>query len=67
MQRLGGDTILDLTIDGEHVKACELVKEKTSMKKSIEELSIIPIIEYSTTLFCDNNVAIIHVKEPRAH
>ena len=47
--------------------ASEATKEAIWMKNVIFELGVVPSIEESVPLACDNNGAIAQAKEPRSH
>jgi len=51
-------TIADSTIEAEYITASETTKEDVWMKKFIFELGVVPSIEESVPLLCDNNGAI---------
>ena len=59
--------VADSTTEAEYIAASEAAKEVVWMKKFIFELGVVPSIEESVPLLCDNNGAIAQAKEPRSH
>ncbi|KAL0444836.1 UNVERIFIED_CONTAM: Retrovirus-related Pol polyprotein from transposon TNT 1-94 [Sesamum latifolium] len=57
------DTTADSTMKAEYIAA----KEAVWMKNYIQELGVVPSIVEPVVIFCDNNRAIAHAKEPRSH
>ena len=47
--------------------ASEATKEAVWIHKFIQELEVVPSIESTITIYCDNNGAIANTVEPRAH
>ncbi|KAL0347852.1 UNVERIFIED_CONTAM: Retrovirus-related Pol polyprotein from transposon TNT 1-94 [Sesamum calycinum] len=61
------DTIADSTTEVEYIAASEAAKEAVWIKNYIQELGVVPSIVKPIVIFCDNNGAIAHVKEPISH
>ena len=59
--------VADSTTEAEYIAASEAAKEVVWMKKFIFELGVVPSIEESVPLLCDNNGVIAQAKEPRSH
>ena len=57
----------DSTTEAEYIAASEAAKEAVWIKNFVTELGVVPSIENSIPLYCDNNGAIAQAKEPRAH
>ena len=57
----------DSTIEAEYIAASDAAKEAVWIRKFVSELGVIPSIESTVPLFCDNNGAIALAKEPRSH
>ena len=60
-------TVADSTTEAEYIAASEAAKEAVWLRKFIHELGVVPSIEESVPLLCDNNGAIAQAKEPRSH
>ena len=60
-------TVADSTMDDEYIAACEIAKEAVWIRNLITELGMVPSIADPIDLYCDNNGAIAHAKEPRSH
>ncbi|KAK2972394.1 hypothetical protein RJ640_010831 [Escallonia rubra] len=60
-------TVADSVTEAEYIAASEAAKEAVWMKKFISELSVVPSIEESVPLLCDNTGAIAQAKEARSH
>ncbi|WCJ31560.1 Transposon Ty2-LR1 Gag-Pol polyprotein [Euphorbia peplus] len=59
-------TVADSTAEAEYIAACEASKEAVWMRKFISDLGVVPSIQDSVVLFCDNNGAMIQAKEPQS-
>ena len=60
-------TMADSTIEAEYIAASEAAKEAVWIRKFITELGVVPSISDPIDLYCDNNGAIAHAKEPGSH
>ncbi|KAK4382284.1 Retrovirus-related Pol polyprotein from transposon TNT 1-94 [Sesamum angolense] len=60
-------TTADPTTEAEYIADSEVAKEAVWMKNYIQELGMLPSIVEPMVIFCDNNMAIAQVKEPRSH
>ncbi|KAL0448437.1 UNVERIFIED_CONTAM: Retrovirus-related Pol polyprotein from transposon RE2 [Sesamum latifolium] len=61
------DTIVDSTIEAEYIATSEATKEAVWTKNYLQKLDVVPSIVEPIVTFCDNNGAIVQVKEPRSH
>ncbi|KAL0309158.1 UNVERIFIED_CONTAM: Copia protein [Sesamum radiatum] len=61
------DTIADSTTEVEYIAASKAAKETVWIKNHIQELGVVPSIVEPIVIFCDNDGAIAHVKEPISH
>ncbi|KAL0278018.1 UNVERIFIED_CONTAM: Retrovirus-related Pol polyprotein from transposon TNT 1-94 [Sesamum radiatum] len=61
------DTTADSTMEAEYIAASEAAKEAVWIKIYIQEFGVVPSIAEPVVIFCDNNGAIAHAKEPRSH
>ena len=61
------DTVADSTTEAEYIAASDAAKEAVWMKKFISKLGVVPSINSSIELYCDNNGAIAQAEEPRSH
>ena len=59
--------IVDSTMEGEYVTACEAARESVWLRKFLTDLKIVPNMHLPITLYCDNTGAIANSKEPRSH
>ena len=60
-------SIVNSIMEAEYIAVCEAVKEAVWLKKFLTNLEVIPCMDKSITLFCDNNGALKNSKEPRNH
>ena len=60
-------TVVDSTTEAEYIAASEAAKKAIQMKKFIIELGVVPEIEGSMPLYCDNIETVIQAKKPRSH
>lgn len=51
----------------EYVATCDAVKKAIWMRMFIVELEMVPSIELSISLYCDNNEAIAQAREPKSY
>ncbi|KAL0445903.1 UNVERIFIED_CONTAM: Retrovirus-related Pol polyprotein from transposon RE2 [Sesamum latifolium] len=58
---------MDSTMKAEYIATSEAAKEAVWMKNYIQELGVVASIAEPVVIFCDNNGAIAHTKEPRSH
>jgi hypothetical protein len=61
------ETVTDSTTEAEYIVASESVKEGVWIRKFLIELGVFPNVSSPLNLYCDNNGAIVQVKEPRNH
>ncbi|VFQ83746.1 unnamed protein product [Cuscuta campestris] len=61
------NTTADSTKEAEYMAAAEAAKEGVWLKNFITGLGVVPSIKNPIPLFCDNNGAIAHAKEPWSH
>ncbi|TYK19425.1 gag/pol protein [Cucumis melo var. makuwa] len=59
--------IADSTMEAEYVVACEAAKEAVWLRKFLHDLEVVPNMNLSITLYCDNNGTVANSKEPRSH
>ncbi|TYK25935.1 gag/pol protein [Cucumis melo var. makuwa] len=59
--------IADSTMEAEYVAACEAAKEAVWLKKFLHDLEVVPNMNLSITLYCDNSGVVANSKEPRSH
>ncbi|KAA0055181.1 retrovirus-related pol polyprotein from transposon tnt 1-94 [Cucumis melo var. makuwa] len=59
--------IANFTMEAEYVAACEVAKEAVWLKKFLTALEIVPNMNLSITLYCDNSGAVANSREPRSH
>ncbi|KAK4407934.1 Retrovirus-related Pol polyprotein from transposon TNT 1-94 [Sesamum angolense] len=60
-------TTADSTTEAKHIAASKAAKKAVWMKNYIQELGMVPSIDESVVVFCDNNGAIGQAKELRSH
>ena len=56
----------DSTTEAEYVAASEAAKEAVWIRQFLDGLKVVPTATEPVDLFCDNNGAIIHAKEPKS-
>ncbi|KAL0303374.1 UNVERIFIED_CONTAM: hypothetical protein Sradi_6205500 [Sesamum radiatum] len=61
------DTTVDSTTEAEYIAASKAAKEPILMKNYIQEVGVVSSITEVIVIFCDNNGAIVQVKQPRSH
>src|SRR5215813_10565434 len=54
-------------MEAEYVAAYEAAKEAVWLRKFLEDLEVVPDMDKSLTLYCDNSGAVANSKEPRSH
>ena len=54
-------------MEAEYIEACEAAKESVWLKKFYTDLEVVPNMEKSLVLYCDNSGAVANSKEPRSH
>ena len=54
-------------MEAENVAACEATKEVVWLCKFLTDLKVVPDIDKSLTLYCDNSGAVTNSKEPRSY
>ena len=59
--------VVDSTMEPEYVAACEAAKEAVWLQKFFTDLEVVPDMDNSLTLYCDNSGAVANSKEPRSH
>jgi hypothetical protein len=59
--------IADSTMEAEYVAASEAAKEAVWLRSFLLDLSVVPDLPKSITIYCDNSGAVANSKEPRAH
>ncbi|KAA0040367.1 gag/pol protein [Cucumis melo var. makuwa] len=59
--------IADSTMEAEYIAACEAAKEVVWLRKFLHDLEVVPNMNLSITLYCDNSGAVANSKEPRNH
>jgi len=59
--------VADSTTEAEYIAASEAGNEVVWNRKFITELCVVPSISGPIDLYCDNNGAIAHAKEPGSH
>ena len=60
-------SIADSTMEAEYIAACEAAKEAVWLKKFFIDLEVVPNMDKSIVLYCDNSGAMANSKEPRSH
>ena len=55
------------TMEAEYIAACEAAKEAVWLKKFITDLEVVPNMDKSIVLYCDNSGAVANSKELRSH
>ena len=58
---------MDSTSEAEYIAASGATKKAIWIKKFIIELGVVLSIVDPPSLYCDNNGAIMHAKEPMSH
>ena len=61
------DVVALSTTESEYIAASLAAQEAAWMKKFIDDLGVVPSIQDPLEIFCDNEGAILQIKEPRAH
>ena len=59
--------VADSTMEAEYVATSEAAKEAVWLRNFLKDLAVVPAIEMSLTMFCDNSGAVANSKEPRSH
>ncbi|TYK04057.1 gag/pol protein [Cucumis melo var. makuwa] len=59
--------ITDSTLEAEYVAACEAAKKAVWLRKFLHDLEVVPNMNLSITLYCDNSGTVANSKEPRSH
>jgi len=59
--------IADSTMEAEYVAASEEAKEAVWLRNFLLDLDVVPSLQKTITLYCDNSGAVANSKEPRAH
>ena len=59
--------IVDSTMEAEYVASCEAAKEAVWLRKFLSDLEVVPDLDKSITLYCDNSGVVANSKEPRSH
>ena len=59
--------IADSTMEAEYVAASEAAKEAVWFRNFLLDLDVVPSLQKTITLYCDNSGAVANSKEPRAH
>lgn len=59
--------IVDSTMEAEYVAASEAAKEAVWLRNFLMDLTVVPGLPKSITLYCDNAGAVANSKEPRVH
>ncbi|KAA0034970.1 gag/pol protein [Cucumis melo var. makuwa] len=59
--------IADFTMEVEYIAACEVAKEVIWLRKFLHDLEVVPDMNLSITLYCDNSETVANSKEPRSH
>ena len=54
-------------MEAEYVAASEAAKEAVWLRNFLKDLAVVPAIEMSLTMFCDNSGAVANSKEPQSH
>ena len=54
-------------MEAEYIVAFEAAKESVWLKKFYTDLEVVPNMEKSLVLYCDNSRAVANSKEPRSH
>ncbi|KAA0059555.1 retrovirus-related pol polyprotein from transposon tnt 1-94 [Cucumis melo var. makuwa] len=54
-------------MEAKYVAACEAAKEAVWLRKFLHDLEVVPNMNFSITLYCDNSGAVANSKEPRSH
>ena len=60
-------SIADSTMEAEYIAACEAAKEAVWLKKFFTDLEVVPNMDQTIVLYCDNSGAVANSKEPRSH
>ena len=60
-------SILDSTMEAEYIAASEAAKEWVWLKKFYTNMEVVPNMEKSLVLYCDNSGVVANSKEPRSH
>ena len=61
------DIVADSTTEAEYIAASDVAKEAVWIKKFVIRLGVVPSITNPVDVYCDNNGAIAHAKEPISH
>nr|GEV45961.1 putative zinc finger, CCHC-type [Tanacetum cinerariifolium] len=61
------DTMAESTCESEYIAACEASKEAIRMKNFIGDLGVVPTVQDSIEIFCNNKSAVALTKEPKDH
>ncbi|KAI3751757.1 hypothetical protein L2E82_22848 [Cichorium intybus] len=61
------ETVADSTCESKYIAASEASKKTAWLKNFIGDLGVVPSIQESVELFCDNEGAVALAKEPRDH
>jgi hypothetical protein len=59
--------IADSTMEAEYVAASEAAKEAVWFRNFLLDLDVVPSLQKTITLYCDNSGAVANSREPRAH
>ena len=54
-------------MEAEYIAASEAAKEAVWLKNFLMDLGVVPSVQSTITLYCDNNGAVANSKEPRSH
>ena len=57
----------DSTMEAKYVAASEAIKEAVWLRNFLRDLEVIPNLEKSMVVYCDNSDAVSNSKEPRSH
>ena len=57
----------DFICEAKYIAASDAMKEAVWLWKFIDELGVVPSVDGSILLYCDNTGAIAQAKEPRSH
>jgi len=61
------ETVADSTCESEYIAASEAAKEAQWLKNFIGDFGVVPSIQESIEIFCDNEGAVSLTKEPKDH
>ena len=60
-------SIADSTMEAEYIVVSKVTKKVVWLKNFVMDLEVVPSVQSTITLYCDNSKVIVNSKEPMSH